>query len=577
MFIKRLRILTKISNNEFEELREINFKEGINFIVDSEQSGKHNKVGKTTCLKLIDLSLGAQNKDAIYKDQETESVNEELKSFINKNKICTDLLLTNDMNNPTEEISIRTELFDRGSRYINGSKTSYNKVVKYLNEILFNNQSQIPTFRNVIKSFIRIFMTKDNSQFLKTVDNFSSYLEYRAIYNFLFEISDPQNDIKLFKLKRELDKINNNLKKNASDDIVKIKQINAVIEQEINRLETEIDDLVDKKSFEANRYRINSVRKKYEEITQQINILDFDISQLRKYINETEEKSEVKINRELIENFFEEVSEILPDITKTFLELVEFNNQLNKNKLAYFNDRIEELIIEKKEREYELNYLISKNLGFITLVEQNKVDMYYSKLRELDELKANKVKNETKISSITDIEKEKDNIIKEIINLKEICEVKEQVFQGKMDIFNQYFKLVSSRVNKEHPVLLYDPNLDKFPLSIGQLSEGTSTGTRKSLIASYDIAYQLFARAIKKKIPKFIIHDVLESIEGDDLRALVHEVESNKIQFIAAVLKEKLVSSNFSSEEQNKMIVLELSLEDKLFERRNLGEKYISY
>ena len=443
MFIKRLRILTKISNNEYEELRVINFKEGINFIVDSEQSGKHNKVGKTTCLKLIDLSLGAQNKDAIYKDQETESVNEELKSFINKNKICTDLLLTNDMNNPTEEISIRTELFDRGSRYINGSKTSYNELVKYLNELLFNNQSQIPTFRNVIKSFIRIFMTKDNSQFLKTVDNFSSYLEYRAIYNFLFEISNPQNDIKLFKLKRELDKINSILKKSASDDIVKIKQINAVIEQEINRLETEIDDLVDKKSFEANRYRINSVRKKYEEITQQINMLDFDISQLQKYINETEEKSEVKINKELIENFFEEVSKILPDITKTFLELVEFNNQLNKNKLAYFNDRIEELIIEKKERETELNYLISKNLGFITLVEQNKVDMYYSKLRELDELKANKVKNETKISSITDIEKEKENLTKEIINLKKICEVKEQVFQEKMDIFNQYFKLVS--------------------------------------------------------------------------------------------------------------------------------------
>ena len=566
MFIKKLRILTKKSNNDLEELREINFKEGINFIVDSEQSGKHNKVGKTTCLKLIDLSLGAQKKDAIYKDQETESVNEELKSFINKNKICTDLLLTNDMNNPTKEISIRTELFDGGFRYINGSKTSYNEVIKYLNELLFNNRYQIPTFRNVIKSFIRIFMTKDNSQFLKTVDAFSSNLEYRAIYNFLFEISNPKNDIKLFKLKKELGVIQKDLKKNTNDDIVKIKQINAVIEQEIIRLEKEIDDLVDKKSFEANRNRINSVRKKYEEITQQINMLDFDISQLRKYISETEEKSEVKINNELIENFFEEVSEILPDITKTFLELVEFNNQLNKNKLTYFNDRIEELIIEKKEREYELSYLISVNSAFITLVEENKVDMYYSKLRELDEFKINKVKNETKISSITDLEKEIENLTKKINDLKKVCEVEEQVFQGKMEIFNQYFKLVSSRINKEHPVLLYDPNPDNFPVSIGQLSEGTSTGTRKSLIASYDIAYQLFARAIEKKTPKFIIHDVLESIEGDDLRALVHEVESNKIQFIAAVLKEKLVSSNFSSEEQNKMIVLELSLEDRLFE-----------
>ncbi|HFU4464638.1 TPA: DUF2326 domain-containing protein [Streptococcus suis] len=88
-------------------------------------------------------------------------------------------------------------------------------------------------------------------------------------------------------------------------------------------------------------------------------------------------------------------------------------------------------------------------------------------------------------------------------------------------------------------------------------------------IAAYDIAYQLFAREINKATPKFIVHDVLESIEGDDIRAFVDEVESNQIQYISAILKEKLVFSGMSLEEQNKIIILELSMKDRLFERAN--------
>lgn len=47
------------------------------------------------------------------------------------------------------------------------------------------------------------------------------------------------------------------------------------------------------------------------------------------------------------------------------------------------------------------------------------------------------------------------------------------------------------------------------------------------------------------------------------------EVESNQIQYISAILKEKLVSSGMPLEEQNKIIILELSMKDRLFERAN--------
>lgn len=570
VFIKCLSIISK---NTDVVLRKIEFKNGINFIVDSEKSDKHNKVGKTTCLKLLDLSLGAKSKDVIFKDYETQSVNEQLRLFIENQKIYTDMVLIDDFNHPSKEVSIKTELFNRGKRYINGEQTSYDEVNKYLNRLLFENRSQKPSFRSAIKSFVRILMTKDNTQFLKVLDNFSNISEYRAVYNYLFDISDPENDLEFGKLKQELKNIkskeNNYKKVNTVDDVVKIKQINVAIEKEIDRLEKEINDLVDKKAFEKNRIHINDIRKKYEEISRQLSKIDFDILQLQKYIKEAEEKSQRIVNQELANDFFQEISELLPSITKTFLDLVEFNSQLSRNKLSYFNDRMQELIMEKEDKENLLTKLTEENSKFISLVEENKVDLYYDKLNQLDELKIKKVKNESTITSLGNIEEQKNTLEKRLSKLEMIVKNNEAKYQKKMDIFNSYFKSVAGRINKEQPVLLYNPKTDEFPVSIGQLSEGTSTGTRKSLIAAYDIAYQLFAREINKATPKFIVHDVLESIEGDDIRALVDEVESNQIQYISAILKEKLVSSGMSLEEQNKMIILELSLKDRLFERGN--------
>ncbi|CYU70931.1 DUF2326 domain-containing protein [Streptococcus suis] len=571
MFIKSLSIISK---NADVVLRKLEFRNGVNFIVDSEKSEKHNKVGKTTCLKLLDLSLGAKNKDAIFKDYETQSVNEQLRLFIENQKIYTDLVLIDDFNSPSKEVSIKTELFSRGKRYINGEKTSYDEVNKYLNKLLFGNSSQKPSFRSTVKSFVRILMTKDNTQFLKVLDNFSNISEYRAIYNYLFDISDPKNDLELGKLKQELKKIKskeeNYKKTNTVDDVVKIKQINVAIDKEIDRLEKEINDLVDKKAFEKNRVHINDIRKKYEEISRQLSKIDFDILQLQKYIKEAEEKSQRIVNQELANDFFQEISELLPSITKTFLDLVEFNSQLSRNKLSYFNDRMQELIREKENKENILTELTEKNSEFISLVEENKVDLYYDKLNQLDELKIKKVKNDSTITSLGNIEEQKQSIEKRLSELEMIVKNNEVEYQKKMDIFNSYFKSVAGRINKEQPVLLYNPKTDEFPVSIGQLSEGTSTGTRKSLIAAYDIAYQLFAREIKKVTPHFIIHDVLESIEGDDIRALVDEVENNPMQYISAILKEKLVSSGMSTEKQNEIIVLELSMKDRLFERGNI-------
>ena len=151
-----------------------------------------------------------------------------------------------------------------------------------------------------------------------------------------------------------------------------------------------------------------------------------------------------------------------------------------------------------------------------------------------------------------------------IDSLKEEIEKDANQYESKMNIFNRFFKDFSSKITGEQAILTYNTNPDKFPLSLQNI-DGTSTGTRKSLIAAYDLAYQHFAKEIKKPIPNIIAHDVLENIEGNSLQSIIRIANNSDTQYIVAVLKEKLDSSKIPRNEQEKLTVITLSDEKKLF------------
>ena len=64
----------------------------------------------------------------------------------------------------------------------------------------------------------------------------------------------------------------------------------------------------------------------------------------------------------------------------------------------------------------------------------------------------------------------------------------------------------------------------------------------------------------------------MENVEGDDLHTVVEAANSVDAQYIVAVLKEKLDSSHISSEEQDKLQILRLADDDKLFEGKSVTE-----
>ncbi|MCT1182749.1 hypothetical protein EFL99_05605 [Lactococcus lactis] len=202
MFIKSLEIRNSLDSVLVRPV--IEFHEGVNLIIDSQVGEKHNKVGKTTLLRLVDIILGGRDKKALYKDKDTGTEDSTLKEFIENNKISATLLLVDNLKETTVRIRVTVDLYEGGRRYFDGVIISQEKLRLKLNEVLFNNTLNIPTFRQAIGAFVRISMNGDNSAFLRVIDR-GSTSDYRALYNFLFDISDPSEDKQHGIRKKELD------------------------------------------------------------------------------------------------------------------------------------------------------------------------------------------------------------------------------------------------------------------------------------------------------------------------------------------------------------------------------------
>lgn len=260
---------------------------------------------------------------------------------------------------------------------------------------------------------------------------------------------------------------------------------------------------------------------------------------------------------------------MIPSVNATFEEMVAFNNQLCDNKIAYFASVAEKLKADRTSVQREINQLSLQNSQFMSLVEQDLIDEYETLQARLVELSSSIGKCREVIDTLNNFDVERVNIERKISSLdspNDDDEAQTNNFAAIMHAFNAFFTPLAREFNNESPVLVYYEEPNKFPVAIRDIT-GSSTGTRKSLIAAFDLAYQQFAESEGIKTPRFIVHDVLENIEGKVLRDIIARANTINCQYIVAVLKEKLDSSLIPDEEQSKLQILRLSIDDMLFTR----------
>ncbi len=558
MYIRRL-TLKETSPSE-KIIREINFKLGLNLIVDAgKNQEKSNSVGKTTILKLIDIALGARERKYIYFNEETKKSNEKLKNYIIDSKVQVVLEVAKSFTDCTDCQELAVDLFPNGKRYINGGSVSISDYTRHLNFIFFSNSQDKPTFRQLIKMFVRIDQKADNDKFLKFLTRTSDKV-YNNVYSYLFNLQEQElaNDILAYKEKigEKEKELKNYMKSSNFDSIDIITQKINLLEKRVEDINYQIDILIDSQKFKENENKISEIRIEYAQIKDNLDKLYFQKERIKDIIERTEIDRNNLVSEEILETLYKEVSCLTDKLDKEFKDLIKFNTELVENKLNYFNYQLEKKECQIKQLEINKNRLFSSYKNITMLVEDNKIEEYTVLKNDLanylEELGKNKNISETYCFLLKSLHRLKE----ELRTLEESSESSYEM----ISIFNEFFSDFSRKTNGQS-FMLYKTD-GAFPFGINHVNGVLSTGTRKSIITAFDLAYQKFAKKINKNVPNFVIHDVIETIDYQAFKAIADIVSGIECQYIVAVLKEKISGKEFIHGDN---ILVELSENEKPF------------
>lgn len=564
MFIKSLSITSGA-----KVIREIEFRKGLNLIVDeSENQITGNSVGKTTVLKLVDFCLGANPKH-IYVDLETKRQEYKLvKEYLIENKILISLILTYDLDKGNEDILIERNFLHRKEliRRINGDSLTEEEFELRLSKILFpEHLASKPTFRQIISHNIR-YKDESINNTLKTLDSYTSDAEYETLYLFLFGCEFTKGNSKLeilTKIKQE-DTYKSRLEKN---------QTKTAYETALVLIDNNIEELNKKKSsfnlnenFEKDLDKLNDIRYNINKLSSNIGKLN-----IRKgLIKETEEElksSKSNIDLRQIETIYEQATSKVTTIQKSFSDLVAFHNTMIEEKVKFITKELPAIEKSISETNNSLKHLLTEEQKLTTTISKSdSFDELEKIISELTEKYRKKGEYENIIQQLNEAE----NIIKDYN--KQLSEIDnelfsdsfEQVVKTQLNKFNKYFAAISNELYGEQYAVKYDIITNKKGQRLYKFSSfnaNMSSGKKQGEISCFDLAYTLFADEENIPCLHFLLNDKKELMDDKQLVKISEFVNRNNIQFIASILKDKLpVEIN-----KEEYFVVKLSQSDKLF------------
>lgn len=568
MFLKSLQIINTKSSSI---IRDIEFRNGINLIVDeSKESITGNNIGKTTVLKLIDFCFGA-NKNHIWQDPENpKEVYALVKEFLIDNDVLIILTLSDTLNPKTEtEVVIERNFHSSRKtviRRINGTQYTDDEFEDVLKELFFPNLiAEKPSFRQIISHNIRYKDLSINNT-LKTLDKFTSDAEYETLYLYLlgceFNEGNKKQEI-LQNIRQE-----SNFKKRLERF-----QTKSAYETTLSLIENDIEELQNKKSKLNLNENFDSDLNKLNEVKYQINKLSSEISKIniRKELI-IEAKNELEANKSEIdllqlEQIYNQATDILGELQKSFENMVNYHNQMISEKAKFINNELPNLEQKLEKKNQELQTLLGQETKLSQIIAKSdsfeELEMLISELTEKYRLKGEYENTIQQLQEVDDNLKSYNDELDEIDDALFSDEFEEKV-KTQLNKFNKYFSSVSEYLYDEKYALKYEKITNRKGQKLYKFSAfntNFSSGKKQGEISCFDIAYILFARDEEMPSMDFLLNDKKELMHDNQLVKIANFVNDNNIQFVASILKDKL-----PSELNNKdYFILELSENDKLF------------
>lgn len=570
MFLKELKII-----NGQDVIRSIPFHNGLNLIVDETPfNGKDsgNNVGKTTVLKLIDFCLGGDGKD-IYTDSENPKKQYQfVKDFLVNNNIIVELILINSFNIPhSYEIKIRRNFITQKGkqlREINGEKFFNQQdfeiaLSKRLFPGLLNNK---PTFRQVISHSIRIDEQRITN-ILRTLDKYSSEIEYETLYLYMFNCA---LDIGEEKLKCVTNLSQNIAFKNRLENKGTRNELNTILS--IVKAQIEDKNLDNKKIEKTNianvlnelnnvKYQINKISNNYTKLKIRLDMIIDAEKSLSNNLSKID-LNEVKI-------IYEQASQVLGKMQKSFEEIVGYHNKMIKEKIKFITSDKDDILLEIKSNEEKLINLNSKKIELENIIrEKDAYKEIQEQIIELNKLHERKGELESSIDQIdaiaSDIERDKNTLI--ALEQTQFSEEFKNKLGKQLEKFNIIFSSISKELYNESYGINYEighhkkTDVDYYKFSDINATS-FSTGKKQGSILCFDIAYILFARQERIDCLNFILNDKKELMHGNQLDKVEEYISGKNIQIVYSILQDKLSTKL----RNDKYICVKLSQSDKLF------------
>lgn len=559
MFLKSLTIY----NNE-KLIREIPFHKGINLIVDETSSKKKtdsgNSVGKTTVLRLIDFCLDGKGEN-IFKDPEFKESNLKVEKFLKENNIIVTLTMIKNIDDEnSDKIIIQRNFLNRKLKIqtINGSAYTNDGFSEKLKEIIFHSSVKKPKFRQLISKNIRDEKNK-LIHTLKVLNAFTTDVEYELLFLFWLGVDTDSSKDKLIRDKNLEEKLQSRLRKESN-----LSQIN----QSLIIINKEIQELTEKKDL----FNLND---KYETDLENLNKIKFDLNRLSSNLSRLEMRKELIIESKIdlekdiadidtnqIKRMYEKAKVLIPNIQKTFEDTLTFHNEMISQKIQFITEELPELDKKINDDKRKLSQLLtqerrlSEHLNKSGAIEDlqliiNELNSFYEKKGNFEEQKNLWEKTNQNLKEIND---NLDKINKKLFS-------KEELIQQRITEFNSYFSDISSRLDGIHSLLSADNSDGVYKFKIGNIAGNPGTGSKKSQMASFDLAYIKFADSLDISCLHFILQDQIENVHSNQITNLLTEiVDEVNCQYVLPVLKDKLPANiDVASLE-----VVSLSQDDKL-------------
>lgn len=565
MYIKRL----KITNND-GLIRDIQFHNGLNLIVDDTPSDTHtdtgNSVGKTTVLRLVDFCLGKDPKSIYTDPSDSKSLDENVKKFLIETNVLVELTLTKNWEKDDIIICRNFQTNKKATRTINGIQYNAEDFEYALCDNLLGLTITKPSFRQIISHNIR-YSEFALTNVLKTVHPYTKDTEYESLYLFMFGCQIEETDrrqelldkIKTEKaFKKRLEKSNN---KSTYRTLL------GLTDAKIEELEKKKNSLGINPDFEVLISQLNDIRC-------QINILNIDIATLKlkeSTIVETQKEIEAQhsdIDTSQLETLYREAKALIPDLQKSFEELVDYHNKMVASRSRFVSIALPGIRQQINDKQSKLRGLLSKEEEMSKLVTKSETyESLEDLITEMNKEYQKKGEYETQIKQI--------DIVDEAISKAEeaIKQIDDDLFsesfqnrvQEAIDNFNVLFSSISKKLYDEEYVLKVDKVTCKgtggYIYKFSAFNANLSSGKKMGEISCFDIAYTMYAKKYDIPCLNFLLTDKKELMSDNQLLAIGKVVEEENIQFVASILKDKLPDDL----QDKRYYIVELSEHDKLF------------